>query len=88
VHPFREKERRHVEENVARLSRVGQRIWTCPREAGQTVEIGAEKAFHPGRPLSSISYRVDFAKKNLAQIIGISSEIGGVGTLEDSCLIA
>jgi hypothetical protein len=34
-----------VEGNVASSSRVGQRIWTCPLEAGQTVDIGIEKAF-------------------------------------------
>jgi hypothetical protein len=37
-----------VEENVASLSRDRQRIWTCPLEAGQTVEIGVEKAFDQG----------------------------------------
>ena len=65
-----------MEENVASLSRVGQRIWTCPLEAGQTVRIGVEKAFYQGRPLSFVSCRFDFAKKVLPHIIGISSETG------------
>jgi hypothetical protein len=63
-----------VEENVASQSRVGQRIWTGPLEAGQTVEIGVEKAFDQGRPLSFVPCRVNFAKKIPPQIIGISSE--------------
>jgi hypothetical protein len=65
-----------VEENVASLSRDRQRIWTCPLEAGQTVEIGVEKAFDQGRPLRFVSCRVNLAKKILPHIIGISSETG------------
>jgi hypothetical protein len=76
VHLFREKERWHVEENVASPSRVGQRIWTCPLEPRQTVEGGVEKAFDKGRPLSFVFCRVVFAKEILPQIIGISSETG------------
>ena len=59
------------------MSRDGQRrIWTCPLEAGQTVEIGVEKVFDQGRSMSFIPCRADFAKKNLPLIIGISSETG------------
>jgi hypothetical protein len=65
-----------VEENVASLSRVGQRIWTCPLEPGQTVELGVEKAFDQGRPLSFVICRIVFAKKIPPKIIGISSETG------------
>jgi hypothetical protein len=65
-----------VEENVASPSRVGQRNWICPHEPGQTVEIGVEKTFDKGRPLSFVFCRVVFAKKILPQIIGISSETG------------
>ena len=65
-----------MEENVASPSRVGQRIWTCPLEPGQTVEIGIEKAFDQGRLLSFVFCRVVFAKRILPQIIGISSETG------------
>jgi hypothetical protein len=65
-----------VEENVASPSRVGQRIWTCPLEAGQTVEGGVEKAFDKGKPLSFVFCRIVFAKEILPQITGISSETG------------
>jgi hypothetical protein len=65
-----------MEENVASPSRVGQRIWTCPLESGQTVEIRVEKAFDKGRPLSFVLCRIVFAKRILPQIIGISSETG------------
>jgi hypothetical protein len=65
-----------VEENVATLSRIGQRIWTCPLEPGQIVEIGVEKAFDKGRPLSFVFCRIVFAKRTLPQIIWFSSETG------------
>jgi hypothetical protein len=59
------------------LARVeSDRIWTCPLEPGQTVEIGVEKAFNKGRPLSFVFCRIVFSKKVLPQIIGISSETG------------
>ena len=62
-----------MEENVASPSRVGQRIWTCPFKAGQTVEIGVEKAFDKGRLLSFVFCRIVVAKRILPQIIEISS---------------
>ena len=65
-----------MEGNLTSPSRVSQRIWTCPLEPGQTVEIGIEKAFDQGRLLSFVFCRVVFAKRILPQIIGISSETG------------
>ena len=65
-----------MEENVVSPSRVGQRIWTCPLEPGQTVEGGVKRAFDQGRLLIFVFCRVVFAKRILPQIIGISSETG------------
>ena len=63
-----------MEENVASPSRLGQKIWTCPLEPRQTVQIRVEKAFDQGKLLSFVSCRFEFAKNILPQIVGISSE--------------